>query len=70
MLTNEIQKTLKNHFSNMKSNVELRIQQGEHSKRNSLMGLLLEISNLSELIDIKEGDFGYRSPISFFCRRW
>jgi len=67
MLTTEIKDALKGYTANMKHDVTLVLQTGEHAKRDELLGFLQDFASVSERLSVEERDTQgtLRSPISF-----
>ena len=67
MITDEIRKTLSEYFVNLKQNVTLVIQTGEHSKRAELVNFLEGVCAVSPLLTVEHRDTHgqLRSPLSF-----
>lgn len=67
MLTKDILKALEGYTANMKNDVTLVLQTGEHAKRSELVEFLSEFSSVSERIKLEERDTQgeLRSPVSF-----
>ena len=67
MLSNDILQAVKTYADGMTRQITFVLQTGEHSKRAELHKFLLDISSVSEKIDLEERDTEgqLRSPISF-----
>jgi alkyl hydroperoxide reductase subunit F len=67
MLTADLLNALKGYTANMAKQVNLVLQQGEHSKRDELKKFLQDFASVSEQITFEERDAGSRlmSPIAF-----
>lgn len=65
MLTPDILDTVRQYASNLDRLVTFALQTGEHSKRPELKRFLQQLADTSDYLNVIEGDFGLRSPISF-----
>jgi alkyl hydroperoxide reductase subunit F len=67
MLTKEILDALKSYTANMKNDVTLVLQTGEHAKRAELTEFLSQVTSVSDRLHLEERDTAgmLRSPVSF-----
>ena len=65
MLSQEILTTLKAYTENLSTDLSFLLQTGDHSKRAELFEFLNEICSVSPRLNVKEGDQGLRSGVSF-----
>jgi len=67
MLTREIKEALMGYTANMKNDIALVVQTGEHKKRAELMAFLNDFVKVSKRLSIEERDTSgvLRSPVSF-----
>ena len=67
MLTVDILNALKQYTADMKSDITLVVQSGEHDKKAELLDLLEKFSSVSDRISVSERDTqgALRSPVSF-----
>ena len=67
MLTKEILDALKSYTANMKNDVTLVLQTGEHAKRAELKEFLSQVTSVSDRLHLEERDTAgvLRSPVSF-----
>ena len=65
MLNQEILDALKQYTADMRKDVTLVMQTGEHGKREELAGFLSDIASASPRIRVGSRDLGLRSPASF-----
>jgi alkyl hydroperoxide reductase subunit F len=67
MLTQDILNALKGYFKDLTNELTLVLQTGEHSKRQELKDMLVQIADLSDKITFDERDTAgeLRSPVTF-----
>jgi len=66
MLSNDILNALKTYTQNMKNQVSLVLQTGEHEKRSELKDFLSQLCAVSNNLTLIERDDNLRSPITFY----
>nr|WP_136250531.1 alkyl hydroperoxide reductase subunit F [Ningiella ruwaisensis] len=67
MLTQDILNALKGYFKDLQNSITLVLQTGEHSKKDELKNMLVQIADLSDKIRLEERDTAgeLRSPVTF-----